>query len=119
MFLNSGSRKDQGSVFFDEHGVTRRLSNGGIEQVAWKDLEELAIITTNDGPFVEDFFIVLHGRNGSGCVVPLGQAVSSHLVERLQSLPGFDNSKLIEASSHKGNAQWICWRADKREPDRK
>jgi hypothetical protein len=105
------TRVNQNAVSFDENGVRRHLSNGNYEYVAWKDLQEVVILTTDDGPFAEDFFIILHGEEGSGCVVPLEQAASTGLVERLQTLPGFDNNKLAEASSSIRRGQWVCWQA--------
>ena len=98
------------SFVVDEGGV-RRLVDGNIaEQVAWDDLVGVDIVTTDQGPYVEDVFFVLHGKDGKGAVVPQEIAVAEKLLERLQTLPGFDNGKVIEAMSCSENARFVCWK---------
>lgn len=59
-----------GSVTVDDWGVTRRLPLGDVEKVAWEHLTEVAIVTTDAGPFLEDVFLVLEGDDGDGCAIP-------------------------------------------------
>ncbi len=101
---------EQPAISVDELGVRRQRNDGGIEQVTWDELEEVAIKTTAAGPYLEDFFLILHGQNGSGCVVSLEQAVTAGILEHLQALPGFDHEKLIQAAGCVEEAQFICWR---------
>lgn len=96
-------------IIVDEVGVRRQQGNDIIEQVTWDELEEVVIRTTSAGPFVEDFFFILHGHKGAVCAVPSEDA-SPELVKRLQALPGFDHEKLIQASASPEEAQYICWR---------
>ena len=98
------------AIRIDDHGVHRELGNGTVEQVAWDDLEEVFVLTTGDGPFAEDVFFVLAGRDGSGCVVPQGAPESGERLERLQRLPGFDNEAFIRAMSSTDDARFVCWR---------
>jgi hypothetical protein len=42
------------AILIDDHGVRRLLAEGKTEQVAWDDLEEASILTTDNGPFAED-----------------------------------------------------------------
>ena len=86
-------RKAKSSIVVDDLGVRRTLRNGRTESVIWDDLIEVAIVTTSEGPANEDVFIVLHGANDTGCVVPQGHPVSQQLLARLQALAGFDNEK--------------------------
>ena len=97
-------------IQIDNHGVRRELGGGKVEQVAWGDLMEVSVVTTGDGPFAEDVFFVLAGRDGSGCVVPQGAPESTPLLERLQRLPGFDNETLIRAMSSTRDTSFVCWR---------
>lgn len=55
-----------------------------------------------------DVFFVLAGGDGSGRVVLHGSAVG--LLERLQQLPGFDNSAVIKAMGSTEEAVLVCWR---------
>jgi hypothetical protein len=98
------------SIRIDDHGVRRELPDGKVEQVAWDDLREVAVLTTSDGPFAEDVFFVLAGQDGTGCVVPQGAPESTQLLERLQRLPGFDNQAIIRAMSSTEDATFVCWR---------
>jgi len=90
-----------------EHGVQRHLGNGQREQVAWSELTEVWIITTSEGPFVDDFFFILRAADGTGCAVPSTNA--GDLLQRLQRLPRFDNEQIIRAVGSVEDARFICW----------
>jgi hypothetical protein len=109
--LLSGRRQvERSSVVVDERGVTCRRPGGTVEAVAWADLRAVEILTTDEGPWSEDVFWVLHGRGG-GCVVPQEAEGSNALLERLQQLPGFDNAAVIRAMGSTENARFPCWKA--------
>ena len=97
-------------VVVDDRGVQRRRGDAIAEEVAWDDLVGVDIVTTDQGPYVEDVFFVLHGKDGKGCVVRQEDAVKAKLLDRLQSLPGFDNGKVIEAMCCAENARFVCWK---------
>ncbi|MET3961093.1 hypothetical protein ABIE44_001027 [Marmoricola sp. OAE513] len=92
----------------DELGVTRQLGSS-TESVTWFDLALVEIRTTSDEPFAEDMFWMLHGRSGTGVVVPSSTAPDELLV-RLQALPGFSNEVLIESMASTADATFECWR---------
>jgi len=98
------------AITIDDLGVRRVLGDGKIEQVAWKDLVEVQIVTTDEGPYVDDVFYLLIGANDTGCVVPQEHPQSDALLHRLQELPGFDNGKVIEAMCCVENARFVCWK---------
>jgi hypothetical protein len=102
--------EDDMAVTIDERGVRRTLAGGKVEQVAWEDLTAVLIMTTGDGPFSDDFFFVLIGAHGTGCLVPQGEA--SDLLGRLQRLPGFDSAKVIEACGCTDAARFLCWKGE-------
>jgi hypothetical protein len=104
------------AVVVDQDGVRRRLPDGRQETVRWADLVEVAIRTTPHGPWQEDVFFLLTGRDGSECAVPHGEAVDRGLLRWLQALPGFDNHKAIEAMGCAEDALFVCWRPP--DPDR-
>ena len=96
-------------VEFDDVGVTRYVASGETEHVTWDELEEVGIMTTSEGPFVEDVFWMLIGRDGNGCAVP-GGLLPDGLLARLQRLPGFDNIAVCEAMGSCDDASFLCWR---------
>jgi hypothetical protein len=98
------------TIVIDDRGVRRTLANGSEEQVSWDGLLEVSVLTTSDGPFAEDVFFVLVGRDDTGCVIPQSSPESAQLLERLQRLPGFDNEAIIRAMSSTEDARFLCWR---------
>jgi hypothetical protein len=97
-------------ITVDGNGVRRVREDGSVEQLNWPDLVEVAVVTTADGPFVEDVSFVLTGRDGSGCVIPHSAPEGPALIERLQELPGFDNEALVRAMSSTEDKKFVCWR---------
>jgi hypothetical protein len=102
-------------VSFDERGVACHRRDGSTESVEWDDLHAVEIMTTDQGPFVDDVFFVLHGTH-TGCVVPQEADGSNELFQRLQQLPGFDNKSVIEAMGSTDNARFLCWRRSETDP---
>ncbi|WP_067885995.1 hypothetical protein [Nocardia vaccinii] len=96
-------------VEINDKFVRRTLDNGRIEEVLWRDLSEVRVITTADGPFAEAMFFVLIGTKGNGCVVPHSAADTEFLV-RLRSLPGFDNRRVNQAIGTVLDRQFSVWR---------
>ncbi|HJL41295.1 MAG TPA: hypothetical protein RMG48_08315 [Myxococcales bacterium LLY-WYZ-16_1] len=96
---------------FDEVGVTRTMRDGGIEYIRWVDLEEVGIVTTGDGPYLTDvFWLLIDRHHRSGCAVPSDAQGMDALLLRLQALPGFDNSTVMEAMGSTDDASFTCWR---------
>lgn len=95
-------------VEFDEDAVTCTRRNGVVERVRWVELRAVLIQTTSDGPWVDDMFWVLVGKDG-GCVVPSEAVGCRQLMERLQQLPGFDNDAVIEAVKLTEDQTLLCW----------
>lgn len=103
-------------VRFDDEAVTCIRRNGHMGRVRWSDLRAVLVRTTADGPVADDLFWVLVGREG-GCVVPSEAQGCDRLLERLQSLPGFDNQAAIQASLCVEDRSFLCWeRAEPAEP---
>ena len=84
------------------------MASGEQQSVRWDELEEVAIVTTDCGPFLDDVFWMLCGKN-RGCVVPSESLGTNELIERLQKLPGFDNHAVIQAMGSTDNARFVCW----------
>jgi hypothetical protein len=95
-------------VKFDDEGVKATRPDGTIEIVTWSELKKIEVYTTDEGPFVEDVFFVLHGDN-RGCCIPQGAANAKDLIERLQNLPGFDNENFIKAMGSTSNNTFLIW----------
>lgn len=103
-----GERKEERLIVGAE-GVRRVLADGREESVLWSELVRVAILTTDQGPFGEDFFFLLHARDGTGCAVPNQLAQGHALLARLQQLPRFDSMAVIVASGCCDDAMFECW----------
>ncbi len=102
-------RRPPETVVVDEHGVRRLRAGDVIERVRWAELTNVTVATTDESPFVEDFFWLLRESDGSGCAIGGGQAATTGLLEKLQKLPRFDNQAVIVASGSTSNALFVCW----------
>lgn len=97
------------AVSFDEEAITLALTAGETQSVRWDDLYEVGILTTDQGPFVDDVFWMLLGHYGS-CTVPSETRGMSKLLRRLQALPSFDNRAVIAAMGCTDNDRFVVWR---------
>jgi hypothetical protein len=98
-------------VEFDDTTIRRRPARGKVESITWDELASIDIVTTDEGPHLDDVFWVLGDRDGSrGCAI-VGDAVGFEaLLPRLQALPGFDNGAVIQAMGSTSNARVAVWR---------
>jgi hypothetical protein len=95
-------------VRLSDSEVVCERPDGKVERVGWADLQKVEVVTTSDGPFAPDVFWVLHGTE-CGCAVPQGATGDRQLLERLQTLPGFDNGAVIEAMTCTSDRRFVCW----------
>jgi hypothetical protein len=95
-------------VRMSETEIVCERPDGKTERVGWGDLQRVEILTTSDGPIAPDVFWILHGTEG-GCAIPHGATGDRELLERLQTLPGFDNATLIEAMGSTTERRFLCW----------
>jgi hypothetical protein len=100
------------SVSVDDTGVRRVLADGSEESVTWSDLSAVVIRVIPEGPWNEDVFLMLAAADGTGTAVPSGDPAADALIERLQTLPGFDNEKFIEAMTTDADEAYVVWKAE-------
>jgi len=95
----------------DEVGITRTARRLR-EHVAWADITRVRIMTTDQGPQLEDVYFIVEGKSGQGCMVPHDLAVRRGLLEALQArLEGLDNAAVIEAMTSVENRVFTIWEA--------
>ncbi len=99
------------AVTVDNDGVRRQLADGSEESVAWTDLSSVVIRVIPEGPWKEDVFLLLAGSDGTGTAVPSSDPAADALIERLQTLPGFDNERFIEAMTTDADEAYVVWKA--------
>ena len=97
------------SLSVDADGVRYRPFRGQEVRIRWGELEEVAIETTDQGPFAEDFFAVLT-THGPPVRIPQEVVGFELLLQYLKELPGFDSEAVIEATGSTKNATFPCWK---------
>jgi hypothetical protein len=106
--------KEAETIEIDDVGVSRTLGSIN-ERIRWDDVDEIRIITTEDGPYAEDVFFAIVDGNQKGCLVPHDAAVRFKLLERLQSrFNGLDDEAVIKAMGSTSNANFLIWKRPQR-----
>ncbi|HEY9753867.1 MAG TPA: hypothetical protein V6C97_01755 [Oculatellaceae cyanobacterium] len=99
------------TVTMTDEAITRTVSSGETESVRFDDLEEVYIVTTDQGPFVEDLFYVLKGHHG-GTIIGQEWASRVGLMERLFKLPNLNLEQIVQAMASIDNHAFLIWRED-------
>ena len=110
--LFSGKAEGPGpGLVVDGEGVHRLDDDETVESVAWDELASIAIATTDEGPWCEDFYWMFEKRGGGGCAVAGGLAQQFGLLDALQQRFGdaLDNEAIIRASCCTENAWFPCY----------
>lgn len=112
--LRRHRRRFRPQVEIDGAGVRRVREDGAVEQVSWDDLAEVRLdAAPGDSPWPQDIGYVLIGNDAEECVVPLMFA-DEYFLNRLQSLPSFDNAALIAGMTTTSPATFRLWQAGAR-----
>jgi hypothetical protein len=107
--FRASATSEKDVVTFDGRGVTFRRPDGKTDEVTWNELVAVEIVTTDEGPFLEDVYWVLHGADRR-CVVPQGAEGEKELFERLRTLQGFNHQAVTDAMCCTSNAHFAVWR---------
>jgi hypothetical protein len=98
-------------VEISDQGIRWVGRDSEAKEVSWLDLAEIRIVTNGNGPFMEDVFFGFIASEANFLMIPQSD-IDQEALRRLQQLPGFDNSALIEAMSSVTDAQFVVWRAN-------
>ncbi|MFN3166940.1 MAG: hypothetical protein ACE37H_07740 [Phycisphaeraceae bacterium] len=90
--------------------VTLRKPDSSLQSLALEDLVGVIIETNDLGPFAPDVYWVLLSEKDENLFFPMGASGEERVIEKLQSLPGFDNDAMIRAMSSTQVQRFICWR---------
>lgn len=109
-YKRRGADTTQEWIKIDEERIWRGRGVQTYESLRWDELTQVTIMTTDEGPFVEDFFWLLRGEDDDhGIVVGLGLAQQVDLLGRLGRLPGFDFMASVEATGSTQHGYFHCW----------
>ena len=82
--------------------------DGATSSVLLSALSRVLISTTDSGPWVADYWLVLVADEGSAAI-PLGATGWEPVLERLRTLPGWRLEAELAAVGSTTNAQFPCW----------
>jgi hypothetical protein len=108
----------QDRLRIDDTGVEYTYRDS-IRRAEWKQISEVRIQTTDEGPFLEDVFFGIHTGSESApqVIVPHDDAFRGHLLEELQRrLPGLDDRAVVEAMGCCQRRTFVIWRHPDRVP---
>ena len=111
--MSISARSGKSLVSFDDRAIYYVHEDGITEELEWDRLTEVEIVTTDQGPFVEDVFWVLHVADQK-FVIPQSAEGTSELSERLGTLPGFNYQAAIDAMSCANNCRFPLWTKETR-----
>ena len=101
-------------VEHDGDGLRLWPSDGPPTLIAWAEIQGIDVLTTSDGPWAEDVFILLRGPGEQVHAIPQGSDGFPALVERLISLPGFSVQEFTRAMGSTSDQRFVCWRRPER-----
>ncbi|MBP9717941.1 hypothetical protein KBD59_01460 [Candidatus Gracilibacteria bacterium] len=83
-------------------------TDGTIVQMAWSDINEIKIITTDAGPFSSDVFLSLIGTEKK-CLLPQDAPGYDAVYDHVSEYPGFNFTNMIESMSCTENKEFPLW----------
>lgn len=95
-------------AFCNDEGVSVEHTNGTIEAALWDEIIKISVITTDQGPFADDVFLVLF-KEEKGVLIPSEAEGYNEVYERVSKFDDFDFQKYIESMSSTINQEFICW----------
>ncbi len=97
-----------GVVEVDERQITYfGPSDGGA--ISIDGLARVVILTTDEGPFVDDVFWVFEDGEGAILHIPASAEGAETLFDAISVLPGVDYEAVLKAMGSTENAQYLVW----------
>jgi hypothetical protein len=78
------------------------------EIIEWKDIKEIKLINTDEGPLLPDVWLRLIGET-SGCLIPQGAKGYDEIYEIVSKYEGFNFENVIKSMSCTDNAEFNLW----------
>ena len=95
----------------DEKQISVADNAGSVSTMAWADVGNVAVLTTDGGPTDNDLFWILNDKDHrQSLIVPLGADGEHELLQAMQArLAGFDDMAVVEAMSSTSNGVFQIW----------
>jgi hypothetical protein len=98
-------------VTHDDKVITVDDGAGDVSSIAWADVGNVTVLTTDAGPFQIDLFWIVTDREGRrSMTIPMDATGEHALLKAMQvRLAGFDNMAVVEAMSSTDNGTFQIW----------
>lgn len=98
------------TIVVNDESLTITYGDAHTDRFLFDDLKRVSIITTDEGPLLDDVFWLLLFK--VIIMIPQGITGEEALLTRLQAMPGFDNGAVITAMECTDNNAFEVWRRD-------
>jgi hypothetical protein len=78
------------------------------EQILWKDINEIRLINTDEGPFLPDVWLALIGDN-SRCLIPHGAKGYDTVYDIVSKYENFNFENVIKSMACANKDQFLLW----------
>ena len=97
------------TVSVNDEELVRTVSDGTVQRVLWRDIQTVTIVTTDQGPWLDDVFFVFAAKD-SGVVIAQEWDSRVGLFDFMsKKLKGLDYESMIRAMGSTDNASFPIW----------
>ncbi len=96
-------------IILTDEGLTVTHPEQAVQQIQWAEIEKIELVTTDEGPWLPDVWLVLSG-GGNICSIPQGASHYEEVYDKVSALPGFDFESVLSAMTSTDNARFVLWR---------
>ena len=98
-------------IEFDDKNIRRVIPHQLDENIDWSELNEVLIVTNDQGPFFDDaHWLLMNEDKTKGVAISNDATGFNELLTKLQTLPNFDNQQVIIAMGCTDNATFHIWK---------
>ncbi|PCJ01127.1 MAG: hypothetical protein COB15_01450 [Flavobacteriales bacterium] len=113
LFKKTEQPEDRFKVTINDEFIMVEHPQRKTEKVIWKNITEIRIITTDEGPWMPDVWLALFGKEeGDGCLIPQGAEGWEQVYNIVSEYEGFDFEQFINSMGCAENEQFLVWRKE-------
>ncbi len=88
-------------------------SQNKTDKISWDDVDTINVLTTDEGPFTSDVFILLvNSKTNLGVALPSDRDETQQVIEKILQFPNFDFEKWITSMGSVENCIFEVWKKD-------
>jgi hypothetical protein len=106
---NLQSFEDKYITLVTDELVRVKHSSRKTQEIIWKDIKEILLHNTDEGPFLPDVWLVLVGDSVS-CSIPQGCKGYEQVYNIVSKYEGFNFENVIASMSSTNNEQFLLWK---------